>query len=71
MAGFLAGCLSPNKVVANGAGRLAPLIEVGTFPRSLMDAFFHAGATEGAWENLLKFLSPLTTRRGLLIAGSK
>lgn len=51
-------------------GRLAPLREVRTFPRSLMDAFFHAGATESAWGNLLKFLSPITTRRGLLIAGS-
>lgn len=51
-------------------GRLVPLIEVRTFPQSLMDAFFHAGATESAWGNLLKFLSPITTKRGLLIAGS-
>jgi hypothetical protein len=52
-------------------GRLVPRMEVRTFPRSLMDAFFHAGATESAWGNLLKFLSPITISRGLLIAGSE
>lgn len=52
-------------------GRLVLHMEVRIFPRSLMDAFFHAGATESAWRNLLKFLSPITTRRGSLIAGSE
>jgi hypothetical protein len=46
-------------------------MEVRIFPRSLMDAFFHAGATESAWGNLLTFLSPITTRRGPLITGSE
>lgn len=52
-------------------GRLAALMDLRILRRSLMDAFFRAGATESAWGNLLKFLSPITTRRGPLIAGSE
>ena len=52
-------------------GRLAPLMDLRILPQALMEAFFRAGATESAWGNLLKFLSPITTRRGPLIAGSE
>jgi hypothetical protein len=52
-------------------GRIASLVEGAALPRSLMDAFLHAAAPENGWENLLRFLSPITIKGGQLIAGPK
>jgi hypothetical protein len=48
--------------------RIVPVIEVVALPRSLMDAFLRTDAPENSWEKLLRFLSPITIKRGQLIA---
>lgn len=50
-------------------GRLVPVIEIGSLPRALTDAFLNAGELGPAWGKLLRFLSPITVRGGLLIEG--
>jgi len=45
--------------------RLVPVIEIVEFPRSLLKAFVHSGEDRAGWEKLLRFLSPITTTKGL------
>ena len=47
--------------------RLVPVFRIVDFPRSLLEAFVHAGDDRAGWENLLRFLSPITTTKGLQI----
>jgi len=47
--------------------RLVPVHEIVDFPRSLLEAFVHAGNDRDGWERLLCFLSPITTAKGLEI----
>jgi hypothetical protein len=50
-------------------GRLAPVIEVDLLPRALTEAFLGDGELWPGWGKLLRFLSPITITRGLLIEG--
>ncbi len=47
--------------------RLVPVFEIVDFPRSLLEAFVRAGDDRDGWGKLLRFLSPITTARGLEI----
>lgn len=47
--------------------RLVPVFEIADFPRSLLEAFVHSGEDRAGWEDLLRFLSPITTTKGLEI----
>ena len=47
--------------------RLVPVFEIVDFPRSLVKAFVLAGDDRDGWEELLRFLSPITTTKGLEI----
>ena len=47
--------------------RLVPVFEIVDFPRSLLKAFVHAGDDRDGWEKLLRFLSPISTTKGLEI----
>ena len=47
--------------------RLVPVFEIVDFPRSLLEAFVHAADDRDGWENLLRFLSPISTTKGLEI----
>jgi hypothetical protein len=47
--------------------RLVPVFEIVDFPRSLVKAFVRAGDDRDGWEELLRFLSPITTTKGLEI----
>ena len=47
--------------------RLVPVFEIVDFPRSLLEAFVHAGDDRDGWGKLLRFLSPITTTKGLEI----
>ena len=51
--------------------RLVPVHEIVDFPRSLLEAFVHAGDDRVGWGELLRFLSPITITGGLQIEGSK
>jgi hypothetical protein len=48
-------------------GRLVPAIEIVTLPRSLLEAFVHNDDDQEGWGRLLRFLSPITLTRGLVI----
>ncbi len=50
-----------------GRARLVPVFTIVDFPRSLLEAFVHACDDRHGWENLLRFLSPITTAKGLEI----
>jgi predicted DNA-binding transcriptional regulator YafY len=47
--------------------RLVPVFEIVDFPRSLLEAFVHAGDDRNGWGELLRFLSPITITKGLAI----
>ena len=47
--------------------RLVPVLEIVALPLSLLEAFVRAGDDRHGWENLLRFLSPITTTGGLEI----
>ena len=47
--------------------RLVPVFEIVDFPRSLLEAFVPAAEDRDGWENLLRFLSPISTTKGLEI----
>lgn len=47
-------------------GRFMPSVDVAGLPRSLIDAFVQ-GNDRKRWEQLLRFLSPITTTEGLTI----
>ena len=47
--------------------RLVPVFEIVDFPRSLLEAFVHSDDDRAGWEELLRFLSPITTPKGLEI----
>jgi len=47
--------------------RLIPVFEITDFPRSLLSAFVHADDDRDGWGKLLRFLSPITTTKGLEI----
>jgi len=51
-------------------GRIALLAEGLTLPGSLMNMFLRADFLETGWENLLRFLSPITINGGPLSKGS-
>ena len=46
---------------------LVPVFEIVDFPRSLLEAFVRAGDDRDGWEKLLRFLSPISTTKGLEI----
>ena len=50
-------------------GRIVPVVDVLALLRSLMETFLRTDAPENGWGNLLRFLSPITRTRGLLIEG--
>ena len=47
--------------------RLVPVLEIVEFPRSLLEAFVRAGDDRDGWGKLLRFLSPISTTKGLEI----
>jgi len=47
--------------------RLVPVLKIAHFPRSLLEAFVRAGDDRDGWGDLLRFLSPITTTKGLEI----
>lgn len=47
--------------------RLVPVFEIVDFPRSLLEAIVHTGEDRAGWEKLLRYLSPITTTKGLEI----
>lgn len=47
-------------------GRLAPIVELITLPRSLLEAFVSHGADQPGWGELLRFLSPITIAGSLM-----
>jgi len=47
--------------------RLVPVFEIVDFPRSLLEAFVRACDDRDGWKKLLRFLSPITTAKGLEI----
>ena len=47
--------------------RLVPVFEIVDFPRSLLEAFVRACDDRDGWEKLLRFLSPISTAKGLEI----
>jgi hypothetical protein len=51
--------------------RLIPVAKIVDFPRSLLEAFVHAGDDRVGWGKLLDFLSPITTTKGLEIKVSE
>jgi hypothetical protein len=51
-------------------GRLAPTIDVNLLPQSLLEAFAHADPYR-TWENLLRFLSPISIAGAPAIALSR
>jgi hypothetical protein len=50
--------------------RLVPAFEIVAYPLSIVEAFAQNSDRQG-WENLLKFLSPITITRGLEIKVSE
>lgn len=50
-------------------GRLVPGLAVADLPRALFDAFIRREDSREDWRELLKFLSPITTREGPVIEG--
>ena len=51
--------------------RLVPVFEIVDFPRSLLEAFVRAGQDRDGWGELLRFLSPISTTKGLQIKVSE
>ena len=47
--------------------RLVPVCQIVHFPRSLLEAYVRTGDDRNGWENLLRFLSPISTTKGLEI----
>jgi hypothetical protein len=47
--------------------RLVPILKIVDFPRSLLEAFVGAPDDRDGWGNLLGFLSPISTTKGLEI----
>ena len=47
--------------------RLVPVDEIVAIPLSFLEAFVRTGDDRDGWEKLLRFLSPITTTRGLEI----
>jgi hypothetical protein len=47
--------------------RLVPVFKIVNFPRSLLEAYVRTGDDRDGWENLLRFLSPISTTKGLEI----
>ena len=52
-------------------GRLAPVVEITAFPRSLLEAFLCTEDPWLGWDRLLRFLSPITIAGGLQIKVSR
>jgi len=51
--------------------RFMPVVDAATLPRSLLETFVHRHDDRKGWENLLRFLSPITTTGGLTIEVSR
>ena len=47
--------------------RLVAIFKIVHFPRSLLEAYVRTGDDRDGWENLLRFLSPISTTKGLEI----
>jgi hypothetical protein len=47
--------------------RLVPVSQIVNFPRSLLEAYVLTGDDRKGWKKLLKFLSPISTTKGLEI----
>ena len=50
-------------------GRFLPRLSIAVLPRALLEAFIHSFDSREDWEDLLRFLSPITITGGLAIAG--
>jgi hypothetical protein len=50
-------------------GRFLPSLAVADLPRVLFEAFIRRADSQEDWEQLLRFLSPITISGGLEIAG--
>lgn len=48
-------------------GRFMPPVEIGALPRSLLDAFLRTEDPWQGWEQLLRFLAPITIAGGRMI----
>lgn len=51
------------------SGRFLPRLAIVDLPRALFEAFIHRDDCREDWNRLLRFLSPITTTRGLAIEG--
>lgn len=51
--------------------RLAPVFEIVDFPRSILEAFVHRQDDRDGWVRLLRFVSPISTAKGLAIKVSE
>jgi hypothetical protein len=51
--------------------RLVPVHDIVDFPRSLLEVFVHAADDQDGWGELLGFLSPISTTKGLKITISQ
>jgi len=51
--------------------RLVPVHDIVDFPRSLFDVFVHAVSDRHGWGQLLRFLSPISISKGLVIRVSE
>lgn len=51
--------------------RLVPVVKLVELPRSLLEAFVHADDDRDGWGELLGFLSPISTKKGLEIRVSE
>jgi len=47
--------------------QLVPVFDIVDFPRSLLEAFVRRGDDRVGWEKLLRFLSPISTAKGLQV----
>jgi hypothetical protein len=51
--------------------RLMPVFEITEFPRSLLEAFVGTGDDRDGWGQLLRFLAPISTAKGLVVKVSE
>ena len=51
--------------------RLVPVFTITEFPRSLLETFVRKGKERSGWSELLKFLSPISTAKGLAVKVSE
>jgi len=52
-------------------GRLVPVFTITAFPRSLLETFVRKAQERSGWGELLEFLSPISTAKGLAVTVSE